>query len=128
MLTRKQALLAFALMTSLPLAGWAATEVTQPATDSDNAVVCPFGGPGDGQGMMQGQGRFFGKGDAQRGSRGNGPRAGFMHMNDNEALKAQLEDIKDPKVKAKYIEMIKARLAFEESQLESTKAFLDSQK
>lgn len=130
MLTRKQALLALALMTSLPLAGWAATEATQPATDSDNAVACPFGGPGQGvgPGMMQGQGRFFGKGDAQRGPRGDGRRGGFMHMNDNEALKAQLDDIKDPKVKAKYIEMVKARLAFEESQLESTKAFLDSQK
>ncbi len=129
MLTRKQALLALALMTSLPLAGWAATEATQPATDKDDAIVCPFGGPGQGvgPGMMQGQGRL-GKGDFQRGPRGDGPRGGFMRMNDNDALKAQLDNIKDPKVKAKYIEMIKARLAFEESQLESTKAFLNSQK
>ncbi len=126
MLTRKQALLALTLMTSLPLAGWAATEATQPATDNDE-VVCPFGGPGQGYGpgMMQGR---FGKGDFQRGPRGDGPRFGYMHMHDTDDLKAQLDDIKDPKVKAKYIEMIKARMAFEQSQLEATKAFLDSQK
>lgn len=91
MLTRKQALLALALMTSLPLAVWA-------RADNDN-----FGGPGQGYGP-------------------------FGYMNDTDNLKAQLDSIKDPKVKAKYIEMIKARMAFEQSQLDATKAFLDSQK
>ena len=42
--------------------------------------------------------------------------------------KANLSYIKDPKVKTKFVEMLKARLAFEQAQIESTKAFLDKQK
>ncbi len=137
MLTRKQALLALALLTSFPVASWAATETTQPVEDNSN-VACPYAGPGQGYGPgMMGQG--YGSGMMGRGygpamMQGRfdsddfprGPRLGYMHDPDN--LKAQLDSIKDPKVKTKYIEMIKARIAFEESQLDAIKALLDSQK
>ncbi len=110
MLTRKQALLTLALMTSLPLAGWAATEAATTATPTTPAAVqpCPFGGPdADGDGFGRGM---------------------HMRINDTEQLQKQLDDIKDPKVKTKFVEMLKARLAFEQAQIESTKAFLDKQK
>ena len=120
MFTRKQALLTLALMTSLPVAGWAATEAASAAAPTTPVVQpCPFGGPdGAGPGMMR-QGKMMGR---------DGGRHGMMRMHDTEQLQAQLDDIKDPKVKAKYVEMLKARIAYEEAQIESTKAFLDKQK
>ncbi len=123
MLICKQALLAVAMMASFPIAGWAAPENAQPDNYSNN-VVCPYGGPGMmgrgyGHGMMQGR---FDTGDFLH----RGHRMGYMH--DTDSLKAQLDKIKDPKVKAKYIEMVKARIAFEQSQLESVNTMLDSQK
>ncbi|MEX3073265.1 hypothetical protein AB3Y13_16030 [Vibrio alginolyticus] len=123
MLIRKQALLVLALMASFPIASWAAPESTQPDKYSSNAV-CPYGGPGMmgrgyGHGMMQGR---FDSDDFHH----RGHRMGYMH--DTDSLKAQLDKIKDPKVKAKYIDMVKARIAFEQSQLESINAMLDSQK
>ena len=104
MLTRKQALLALALMTSLPLAVWA-------HADNDN-----FGGPGQGygpgmmqgqgygSGMMQGQGygpgmmqgQGYGFGMMQGQGYGPGMMQGygpFGYMNDTDNLKAQLDVI-----------------------------------
>jgi hypothetical protein len=125
MLTRKQALLTVALMTGLPLATWAATEAaTNAAPTTPMVQPCPFGGPdadGDGPAKMPHQGKMMKGRDGDH-------RGGMMRMNDTEQLQAQLDDIKDPKVKAKFIEMIKARLAYEQSQLEATKTFLDKQK
>ena len=43
-------------------------------------------------------------------------------------LQKQLDEIKDPAVKAKFIDMVKARLAFDQAQIEATKSFLDKQK
>ena len=127
MLTRKQALLTLALMTSVPLAGWAATEAATTATPTTPAAVqpCPFGGPdADGDGFGPGMMRH---GKMMQGRDANG-RGMHMRMNDTEQLQKQLDDIKDPKVKTKFVEMLKARLAFEQAQIESTKAFLDKQK
>ncbi len=119
MLTRKQALLTLALMTSVPAAVWAADAVkTDPVPPAPAA--CPFA-PDD---MPMHKGKMKG-----RDGKEDGPRAGMMMgMNDTDALKAQLDDIKDPKVKAKFIEMIKARLDFEQSKIESTRTFLNTQK
>lgn len=121
MLTRKQALLTLALMTSLPVAGWAATEAASAAAPTTPVVQpCPFGGPdGDGPGMMRQGKMMMGR---------DGGHRGMMRMHNTEQLQTQLDEIKDPKVKAKFVEMIKARLAYEEAQIESTKAFLDKQK
>ena len=129
MLTRKQALLTVALMIGLPLASWAATEATTAAAAPAAPITqpCPFAdqdGDGFGPGMMHQGGRFGGMGMHQ----GKGFESRGMHMMDTDALKAQLDEIKDPAVKAKYVDMIKARLAFEEAQLQSTKTFLDKQK
>lgn len=122
MLTRKQALLTLALMSSLPLAGWAATDAANTAAPATPAVQpCPFGGPnGDGPGMMH-HGQMMKDRDGD--SRGM-----HMRINDTEQLQKQLDAIKDPQVKAKFVEMVKARLAYEEAQLNETKAFLDKQK
>lgn len=124
MLTRKQALLTVALMTGLPLATWAATEAVSTAAPTTPVVQpCPFGGPDAddrGPGMMRHQGIMKGRDGDHRG--------GMMRMHDTEQLQAQLDDIKDPKVKAKFVDMIKARLAYEQAQLEATKTFLDKQK
>lgn len=121
MLTRKQALLTLALMTSLPVAGWAATEAASAAAPTTPVVQpCPFGGPdGAGPGLMR-------QGKIMRGREGG--HHGLWRMHDTEQLQAQLDDIKDPKVKAKYVDMLKARVAYEEAQIEATKAFLDKQK
>jgi hypothetical protein len=125
MLTRKQALLTVALMTGLPLATWAATEAVSTAAPTTPMVQpCPFGGPdadGNGPGMMRHQGKMMKGRDGDH-------RGGMMRMHDTEQLQAQLDEIKDPKVKAKFVDMIKARLAYEQAQLEATKTFLDKQK
>jgi hypothetical protein len=125
MLTRKQALLTLALMTSVPLA-WAANE--KAPAPQDQPVVqpgCPMAGPQDGpdgdHDMMMGH---HGK-PGHRGDMGPGPRG---MMNNTDMLQQQLDSIKDPKVKAKFIDMVKARLAFEESQIDSTKAWLEKHK
>ncbi len=124
MLARKQALLALAVITCMPIASWAAPETTQPYKDNLN-VACPYAGPN-----MMGMGRGYGPGMMHGRRNGDGfhrgPRLGFM--NDADDLKTQLDKFKDPKVKAKYIEMIKAHIAFEQSQLESISSLLDSQK
>lgn len=121
MLTRKQALLTVALMTGLPLATWAATEAVSTAAPTTPMMQpCPMGGPdGDGPGMMR-QGKMM-KGR-------DGAAHGMMRMHDTEALQKQLDEIKDPAVKAKFVDMLKARLAYEQAQLEATKTFLDKQK
>ena len=122
MLTRKQALLTVALMTGLPLASWAATQATTSAAAPTAPIVqpCPFGGPdADGDGMMR-HGKMM-KGHEAGAQRG-------MHMMDTAALQKQLDEIKDPAVKAKFIDMVKARLAFDQAQIEATKSFLDKQK
>ena len=125
MLTRKQALLTVALMTGLPLATWAATEAVSTAAPTTPVVQpCPFGGPDAddrGPGMMRHQGKMMKDRDGDR-------RGGMMRMHNTEQLQAQLDEIKDPKVKAKFVDMIKARLAYEQAQLEATKTFLDKQK
>ena len=120
MFTRKQALLTLALMSSLPLASWAATEAASAAAPTTPVVQpCPFGGPdGAGPGMMR-QGKMMGR---------DGGRHSMMRMHDTEQLQARLDDIKDPTVKAKFIDMMKAHVAYEEAQLNATKAFLDKQK
>lgn len=127
MLTRKQALLTLALMTSLPLASWAATEAATNPTPN-TVQPCPMydqDGDGYGPGMMH-QGRFLRDHDNMRhGMMGGGYG---MRFNNPEDMQKALDEIKDPQVKAKYIDMLKARLAFEESQLQSTKTFLDKQK
>ncbi len=122
MLTRKQALLALAVVTSLPVVSWAAPDTSQPYKDNLN-VACPYGGPGM-MGRGYGPGMMHGRVDGDGFQRGH--HFGYMHDTDN--LKAQLDRINDPKVKAKYIEMIKARIAFEQSQLEAVSSLLDSQK
>lgn len=126
MLTRKQALLTVALMTGLPLASWAATEATTAAAAPAAPITqpCPFAdqdGDGFGPGMMRHQGKMMKGRDGDH-------RGGMMRMHDTEQLQAQLDDIKDPAVKAKFVDMIKARLAYEQAQLEATKTFLDKQK
>lgn len=128
MLTRKQALLTLALMTSVPLVSWAATDkaaapTDQPVVQPTCPMIGPDGAPGDmGPGMKGGH----------HGKPGQGPRDGEFGpgrmINNTEMLQHQLDEIKDPKVKAKFIDMVKARLAFEESQIESTKAWLEKHK
>jgi hypothetical protein len=132
MFTRKQALLTVALMTGLPLASWAATEAKTAAAAPAAPMTqpCPFAdqdGDGFGPGMMRQGGRQGGmhQGKGVQGREGVGRG---MHMMDTDALQKQLDEIKDPTVKAKFVDMVKARLAFEEAQLQSTKAFLDKQK
>jgi hypothetical protein len=127
MLTRKQALLTVALMTGLPLASWAATEAATTAAAPATPIVqpCPFGGPdadGDGPAGMMRHGKMM------KGHEGGAQQGMHMRMNDTEALQKQLDEIKDPTVKAKFIDMVKARLAFDQAQLEATKTFLDKQK
>lgn len=126
MLTRKQALLTLALMTSVPLVSWAANEKApapqaQPVVQPGCPMVGPQGGPDGDHDMMMGR---HGK-PGHRGEMGPGPRG---MMNNTDMLQQQLDSIKDPKVKAKFIDMVKARLAFEESQIDSTKAWLEKQK
>lgn len=119
---RNNTLLAMTLALGLPLATYAVAE-TAPAPSAAGAtdeaqVLCPYyGGPGKGPGMMG------------RGARGGWHHGmGGMMMGDPVEMQEHLDAIKDPQLKAQYLNMLKQHAAYMESRLNLTKQWLEKQK